>query len=74
MPLPYESTTSGERAVQDMQKVLRAFGKKSSSIPIAGCQIWLGALSGNGYGRAYDPRKMRTVFAHRLAWEVSTDG
>lgn len=26
MPLPYENTTSGERAVQDMQKLLRGFG------------------------------------------------
>lgn len=26
MSLPYESATSGDRAVQDMQKVLRAFG------------------------------------------------
>lgn len=26
MILPYESATSGERAVQDMQKILRAFG------------------------------------------------
>lgn len=26
MPLPYENTTSGERAVQDMQKILRGFG------------------------------------------------
>lgn len=29
MSLPYESATSGERAVQDMQKVLRAFGCSS---------------------------------------------
>ncbi|MEO6145906.1 MAG: hypothetical protein ABIT70_02415 [Sulfuriferula sp.] len=26
MALPYENTTSGERAVQDMQKILRSFG------------------------------------------------
>ncbi|CAM2143652.1 conserved protein of unknown function [Pararobbsia alpina] len=26
MPLPYESATSGDRAVTDMQKILRAFG------------------------------------------------
>lgn len=26
MSLPYEGATSGERAVQDMQKILRAFG------------------------------------------------
>lgn len=26
MALPYENTTSGERAVQDMQKILRGFG------------------------------------------------
>jgi len=26
MPLPYENATSGERAVQDVQKILRAFG------------------------------------------------
>ncbi|HEU0117013.1 MAG TPA: hypothetical protein VFR09_00140, partial [Alphaproteobacteria bacterium] len=26
MPLPYENATSGDRAVQDMQKILRAFG------------------------------------------------
>lgn len=26
MPMPYENTTSGERAVQEMQKVLREFG------------------------------------------------
>jgi hypothetical protein len=26
MPLPYENTSSGERAAQDMQKILRGFG------------------------------------------------
>lgn len=26
MTLPYENATSGEKAVQDMQKLLRAFG------------------------------------------------
>lgn len=26
MPLPYENVTSGDRAVADMQKILRAFG------------------------------------------------
>jgi hypothetical protein len=26
MPLPYESATSGDRAVQDMQKILQRFG------------------------------------------------
>ncbi len=29
MPLPYENATSGERAIQDMQKILRAFGCSS---------------------------------------------
>ena len=29
MSLPYENATSGERAVQDMQKILRGFGCSS---------------------------------------------
>ena len=39
--------------------------------PNSGCQLWLGAASGQGYGMIGIGRRGRIARAHRVAWEVT---
>jgi hypothetical protein len=38
-------------------------------IPECGCWIWMGALSGGGYGCAGYPQEKRIGSVHRMMWE-----
>lgn len=34
------------------------------------CWVWLGPTNANGYGRGYDPDRMKTRYVHQLSFEI----
>ena len=45
------------------------FDEKWTPEPNTGCHLWTGAVQSNGYGRAWDGK--RVVYAHRLALKLA---
>ena len=47
--------------------VAERFHSKYAPVPFSGCWVWMGALSGKGYGKLM-LKEHRLESAHRLSW------